>query len=80
MIFNKIASLIKHDKALHYMAGSLIYTTAYLGGFPFNPLLYVLITGICKEIYDSLQPGNRFDIYDLLWTIAGGLVVMVGRG
>lgn len=78
MIFDKIAEWVPHDKLLHYAAGTLVYATALYGELPFEPIYYVAIIGLLKEIYDHRKHG-RFCFWDLLWTIIGGLVMMVGR-
>ena len=33
----------------------------------------VTLIGLGKELYDSKQPGNRFDWKDLLMTVEGGI-------
>lgn len=36
-----------------------------------------LVMGLTKEIGDSQEEGNKFDVVDMLWTWAGGATVFV---
>lgn len=69
------------DKMLHFISGFLICFTVSFG-MPSDkqdgywrliPPSTAIAAGIAKEVYDSQQPGNRFDSADLAYTAAGGL-------
>lgn len=63
---------IPHDKALHFIAGILLFAVGNL----FSPslgLFLAILYGIGKEVWDSFGNGT-VDVYDALWTFGGGIV------
>lgn len=75
-----------YDKILHIIAGALIclivgVTVAHFFGH--NPWLTsaiaisaVILAAIGREIYNAFQHGNHFCIWDIKWTVFGGLAVV----
>ena len=83
-IYNKIANFLcsfTSDKYVHFIVCMILVQLISL----FIPVLYamliVFILGLCKEIFDSKQKDDKFDIKDLLADILGiiieGLILMV---
>ncbi len=66
--------MIKPDYLFHFIAGAAIYLIGCLFLPDLLALSIVAAIGTTKELYDSRKPKNRFDVKDLLFTIAGGLV------
>jgi len=66
--------MIKPDYIIHFIAGAAIYLIGSIFLPDLLALSIVAAIGTGKELYDSHKPKNRFDLYDLLFTIAGGLV------
>lgn len=65
------------DKLLHFIAGMVIFLIAsYFMNFAIIP---VIIIAICKEIYDLKVKHSYIDIWDILATIFGGLVMYLLR-
>lgn len=68
-VIEKITTILRPDRMLHFFFGFLI---TYVSSF-FLKIEYVfvvtLLLAILKEIRDSLQIGNRFDVIDILFTI-----------
>ena len=64
--------MIPRDKILHFAAGLIIGLSAILLPW-YLSFAAVIIAGVGKEIKDQIVYGG-FDIYDLLFTIAGGIV------
>ncbi len=64
--------MIPRDKVLHFAAGLIIGISALFLPWYLSAAA-VIIAGIGKEIKDQIVYGG-FDIYDLLFTIAGGVV------
>ena len=71
-----IAKLVPHDKALHIIAGSLI-AAVFLFFDPVLAICMVALAGIAKEGWD-LADGKQFSWPDLLFTIAGGFIPIIG--
>lgn len=83
-IYNKIANFIcsfTSDRYVHFIVCMILVQLISL----FIPILYamliVFILGLCKEIFDSKQKDDKFDIKDLLTDILGiiteGLILMI---
>lgn len=65
------------DKANHFIAGYLIY---FLCSFFLDPYLCLFIVagiGALKEIYDSVNNKNSFDVPDFVYTIAGAIPSLI---
>ena len=75
-IQNKIVEFVAHDKALHFIAGFLLYVLASC----FLPDLYcfflVLLVAFAKEIRDQIVY-KGFDISDLIFTMIPALIMLV---
>ena len=67
--------MIAHDKALHFIAGVLLYM---VGGFFSYQLGLTLAIGygIGKEVWDSFGNGH-VELEDFLYTAAGGIVGLI---
>ena len=83
-IYNKIANFLcsfTSDKYVHFIVCMILVQLISL----FIPILYamliVFILGLCKEIFDSKQKDDKFDIKDLLADILGiiteGLILII---
>ena len=83
-IYNKIANFLcsfTSDKYVHFIVCMILVQLISL----FIPVLYamliVFILGLCKEIFDSKQKDDIFDIKDLLADILGiiteGLILII---
>lgn len=73
----------KKDKQAHLFGGMATASLAMHFGkdIKLHPLIVGVgssaIAGTAKEILDSKENGNRFDIFDLGYTILGGLISYV---
>lgn len=83
-IYNKIANFLcsfTSDKYIHFIVCMILVQLISL----FIPVLYamliVFILGLCKEIFDSKQKDDKFDVKDLLADILGiiieGLILII---
>ena len=83
-LYNKIANFLcsfTSDRYIHFIVCIILVQLISL----FIPVLYamliVFILGLCKEIFDSKQKDDKFDIKDLLADILGiiteGLILMI---
>ena len=66
---NKLIKKIGIDKILHFLVGGWVFAI-------FGSLLLVALVGILKEMFDEKQYGG-FDLIDFLYTIAGGVVMLL---
>lgn len=75
---------IQADKQKHFMTGAFISGMVYSGTFVktqnrkkafTSALIAATVAGIAKEVLDSRQPGNHFDINDAIATSLGGFAV-----
>lgn len=69
---------IPADKALHFIAGMLVVAIVaivvpIIANFAF-PIAFAV--GLAKEIIDEVRY-NGFDTYDLIASVAGGMVMQV---
>ena len=68
--FNDIAE----DKWLHFYAGSYLTILGQgLGYDDTETFLFVLLVGVCKELYDQSHPGNIFDYEEIFANQVGWL-------
>ena len=67
-ITNKIASLIPHDKLLHFSGGFIIFGVNYRLLGIWWAIGILLALAVLKEILDT-----KFDIWDIVAAILGGL-------
>ena len=83
-LYNKIANFLcsfTSDKYVHFIVCMILVQLISL----FIPVLYamliVFILGLCKEIFDSKQKDDKFDVKDLLADILGiiieGLILII---
>ena len=73
---------IQEDKQLHFIAGGVAAVTGYAITHAITKdtkksiiysTAFSLLVGIAKEVYDSGQPNNKFDINDVVATGLGGI-------
>lgn len=69
---------IAEDKKLHFVGGSVIYAVNEEMGVFNNSFTPVVLAGVGKELMDSQEEGNKFDLKDLAYTLFGGFVVQIG--
>ncbi|WP_163274337.1 hypothetical protein [Dysgonomonas sp. 511] len=69
----KIENAIPKDKLLHFTIGMLLAMPTFICVWC---LFLPVIVGLAKECYDKYR-GNRFDIFDLLATVAGGVPICI---
>jgi len=69
-------SLPAPDKLAHYFYGSLIAAACLFVLSPLASIAVVALIAFAKEIYDGMGYGTK-EVADALWTIAGGVVVVV---
>lgn len=75
---------IQNDKQQHFMTGvfisGMVYSATYIEtqnrkkAFT-SALITATVAGIAKEVLDSREPGNHFDINDAVDTSLGGFAV-----
>ena len=68
--------VLAHDKANHFVYGAFI---ASIGIVLFGTLIGMalcVILAVLKEVYDHWHPNHQADLFDAVWTVLGGLVVM----
>lgn len=77
-------TMLPHDKALHIVVGSAIFSAAYvlftLAGLPALHIAAgaVMLAAVGKEVYDYLNRDKHTpDFMDAVATIAGGVVVFL---
>jgi len=63
------------DKLLHFIAGMVIFLMANY--FITYPIIPVIIIAVLKEVYDLKVKHSYMDIWDIMATIAGGVLVWV---
>lgn len=65
--------IIPHDKALHFIAGVLIFAVAHFGGI-WVGMAAVTVAAVGKEIYDWFHRDKHTpDVWDAVATMLGGL-------
>lgn len=83
-VYNKIANFLcsfNTDKYMHFIVCMILVQLISLLIPFYYSMIIVFILGFSKEIYDSKQPDNKFDIKDLfadsLGIIIEGLILMI---
>lgn len=83
-IYNKIADFIcsfSADKYVHFIVCMILVQLISLLIPFYYAMIIVFILGLSKEIYDSKQKDDKFDIKDLfadsLGIITEGLILMI---
>ncbi len=61
------------DKLLHFTAGMVIFWVASY--FMACPIIPVIVIGMLKEVYDEVIKHSYADVWDIVVTVAGGLVM-----
>lgn len=64
---------MNNDKVLHLLAGLIISLAMSLAFGPWIGFACAFVAGIAKELYDRWDYGI-FDVLDLSYTIAGGVL------
>ncbi len=65
---------IRYDFWLHIMAGYIIAVSSCFFMDPELSFLLVVGAAFLKEWYDEYYRPSKFDILDIFWTIAGGIL------
>ena len=83
-LYNKIANFLcsfTSDKYVHFIVCMILVQLIALFIPFYCAMLIVFILGLSKEIFDSKQKDNKFDVKDLLADILGiiieGLILMI---
>ena len=83
-IYNKIANFLcsfTSDKYVHFIVCMILVQLIALFIPFYYAMLIVFILGLGKEIFDSKQQDDKFDVKDLLADILGivieGLILMI---
>ena len=83
-LYNKIANFLcsfTSDKYVHFIVCMILVQLITLFIPFYYAMLIVFILGLGKEIFDSKQKDDKFDIKDLLADILGiiieGLILMI---
>ena len=83
-LYNKIANFLcsfTSDRYVHFIVCMILVQLISLFISVLYAMLIVFILGLCKEIFDSKQKDDKFDIKDLLADILGiiteGLILMI---
>ena len=83
-IYNKIANFLcsfTSDKYVHFIVCIILVQLIALFIPFYYAMLIVFILGLGKEIFDSKQKDDKFDVKDLLADILGiiieGLILMI---
>ena len=66
-----------YDKLLHFFYGAVIGAIAVIYLAPIYAFLLVLVIGLIKEVVDYVSSDGTVDVFDVLWTIAGGLIAIL---
>lgn len=83
-LYNKIANFLcsfTSDKYVHFIVCMILVQLIALFIPFYYAMLIVFILGLGKEIFDSIQQDDKFDVKDLLADILGiiieGLILMI---
>jgi VanZ family protein len=81
-ILTKITDLLNKnvDKVYHFCAGTLLAISGFLVGHIFhdprlNMLLFPIVIGLSKEVYDYFNPPHESSVLDFVATLAGAVPV-----
>jgi len=64
---------IPHDKALHFIAGVLLFAVGHF----IDPMVGLALAfgyGVGKEVYDKVSGKGNPEWMDFVYTVAGGIV------
>ena len=83
-LYNKIANFLcsfTSDRYVHFIVCMILVQLIALFIPFYYAMLIVFILGLCKEIFDSKQKDDKFDVKDLLANILGiiteGLILII---
>ena len=83
-LYNKIANFLcsfTSDKYVHFIVCMILVQLISLFIPFYYAMLIVFLIGLLKEIFDSKQKDDKFDVKDLLTDILGiiieGLILMI---
>ena len=66
------------DKLLHFICGTYIYLIASVLLTPMLSVMLVIIAGFAKEfIYDKWLDKGTFEWMDIVYTVSGGICVLI---
>jgi hypothetical protein len=69
---------MKHiDKVYHFTAGLIIYILSNIVLNNWLSMIPVIVIGAGKEAYDYYSKKGTPDWWDFIWTMAGGLLVLL---
>ena len=66
--------MIPHDKALHVIAGTILFALGALVYGPLAGIAAAIVGGILKEVRDVVTRKGDPEYADILYTVAGGLL------
>lgn len=65
------------DKLYHFQAGILIYIFSSIFLSAFIAMIPVIAIGAIKELYDLKSNKGTPDIWDFIFTVLGGLTLLI---
>jgi hypothetical protein len=69
---------MKHiDKLYHFIAGVIIYIFSSIILNNWASIIPVILIGGAKEVYDYYSKKGTPDWWDFIWTVIGGLVMLL---
>jgi hypothetical protein len=69
--------MLPQDKASHFFYGAIIAFVVLALFGPLWAMGAVVIVSVLKEVYDKFSKTGTMSLFDALFTIAGGLVVVL---
>jgi hypothetical protein len=66
--------MIPHDKALHVIAGTVLFAVGTLIYGPLTGIAAATVGGILKEVRDVISRKGDPEYLDIVYTVAGGLL------
>jgi hypothetical protein len=69
---------MKHiDKVYHFTAGFIIYILSNILMNDWWSMVPVIVIGAGKELYDYYSKKGTPDWWDFIWTVIGGLILLI---
>ena len=67
---------VQQDKLMHYFVGTLLalVLVPFIG---FYSMILVASIAVAKELYDYYSGKGTPELLDIVWTVLGGLVVVI---
>jgi uncharacterized protein YfiM (DUF2279 family) len=75
VFFSANAFALQADKQAHILFSSMVVKLTEQNNSKKSAIILSLSLGVLKELYDSTQPNNKFNIQDLAADAIGSLVV-----